>query len=453
MTEPPSNRRSRREFLAASAFAASALTVQPDLLRRLSRTDDRPMLTLALRAARWIEKSTHREGAGLRWPADPRRPESVDFDFYNGMPGVVLFFALLHDATGDPHWLELARGGGDSLIAALDGGTLDAGLYIGLAGIGYTLDTLAAVGAKGPYREGADRAWREIVRRQNLAGLWGESYDIISGGAGTALGLLAAAKTRRDPTLVAAATRAGAALLAAGETDHGGLMWFPAGNFRRNYPNFSHGTAGVGYTLATLHQVTGEDRFLQGALAAARYLDGVATRANGTAKIFHQSGGGEERFYLSWCHGPVGTSRLFYRLHQITREKQWADWVDSLAGAVFASGIPEQRTPGFWSNISQCCGNVGVGQFCIDLARYRPSAGLAAFQQRVVTDTMRRATDDSNGLRWIQAENRTQPDNLMAQTGFMQGAAGVGTFLLQADALARNQSWGLSQPDTPFHRG
>ena len=63
---------------------------------------------------------------------------------------------------------------------------------------------------------------------------------------------------------------------------------------------------------------------------------------------------------------------------------------------------------------------------------------------------MSRATDDAAGLRWVQAENRVQPENLVAQTGFMQGAAGVGTFFLQLDALSRGVTWSVPWPDTPW---
>jgi len=111
---------------------------------------------------------------------------------------------------------------------------------------------------------------------------------------------------------------------------------------------------------------------------------------------------------------------------------------------------PETRTSGFWNNISQCCGNAGVGQFCIDLVRNLRDARSRQFIRRVVDDTLRRATDDDAGIRWVQAQHRVQPENLVAQTGFMQGAAGVGTFFLQLDALEQGKPWPLPFPDTPF---
>jgi len=113
--------------------------------------------------------------------------------------------------------------------------------------------------------------------------------------------------------------------------------------------------------------------------------------------------------------------------------------------------VPEQRTPGFWNNISQCCGNSGVGEYFLTLNRIMPNARYAEMVRRVAADTLRRATADGDGLKWVQAENRVSPDVVIAQTGFMQGAAGVGTFFLHLDAAARGApSPGVIWPDTPF---
>jgi lantibiotic modifying enzyme len=447
----------RREWIAQSAFA-SALIGVPSLRDALARArgtgQDRPYLALALRTARWIERSRQVTDRGTVYPADPLKPEAVGLDFYNGMPGVVAFHAALASATSDPRWLDAARAGADALVQDLaTTDKLDAGLYTGVAGIAHTLDCVSAAGGGKRYHNAAVRATALLAQRAKTSATgvtWSDSWDIISGVAGTGLYLLQAAAARRDRALIDLASQAGRQLLAVGEASDGGLMWYPAGSFKRNYPNFSHGTSGVAYFLATLYQQTKDRQFLDGALRGAAYLDAVATRTGGSTKIFHQSGGGEDRFYLSWCHGPVGTARLFYRLHQITGDAKWLGWVDSLTRAVLESGVPEQRTSGYWNNISQCCGNVGIGQYCIDLARYRPSPTTADLLHRVVADTRTRAQDDDAGLRWIQAENRTQPENLVAQTGFMQGAAGVGMFLLQLDAFERGKPWGFPQPDTPW---
>lgn len=440
--------RTRRTFLTAAAAAAAGLAFPASRFGLFAATRGpgaRPYLDLAVRCATWIDASGQEGPAGRLWPADPLKPGSVSYDYYNGMPGVVAFLAALHDATGDVRWLNRAGRGAASLVAVLDADAdrLDSGLYTGLAGLAWTLRTVARVARSNELDAAAARAEQRLVERSAAAPA---SWDIISGAAGTGLYLLSTG----TPAGRAAAIRAGDALLAVAEPAGAGRMWFPGPNLRRNYPNFSHGTAGVGYFLATLHQQTGERRFLDGALSGAAYLESVATRRDGATTIFHTSGGGENRFYLSWCHGPVGTARLFHRLHQITGEARWMEWTRSLTRGVFTSGAPEGRTEGYWNNISQCCGNVGIGQYCVDLARYLPSLASEALQTRVLENTMARATDDQHGLRWVQAENRTEPENLVAQTGFMQGAAGVGTFLLQLDALEGGRAWRWPFPDTPF---
>lgn len=448
----------RREWFGQTALATAVLglpsSLRAELIAGRAGGAKRSYLDLAIRAAKWIEVSKQVTDHGTRYPADPLEPESVGLDFYNGMPGVVTFYAALHQATDDVAWLRAAMAGAEYLIHEIDtnGDQLDAGLYTGLAGLGYTFDCLDRAGA-GDRSFGVARRVADLIKARakvSEAGTqWTDSWDIISGSAGTGLFLVSAGKVW-DKAYLSLARDAGRRLLAAGEPAEGGLMWYPAASFRRNYPNFSHGTAGVGYFLATLYQATDDRQFLDGALKAAAYLDAVATRKDGGTTIFHQSGGGENRFYLSWCHGPVGTARLFYRLHQITGDPKWLDWVHSLTRGVLESGVPEQRTDGYWSNISQCCGNIGIGQYCIDLARYLRTPEAKGLLDRVVTNTMKRATDDAAGLRWVQAENRTQPENLVAQTGFMQGAAGVGTFLLQLDAFEQGKVWKFPQMDTPF---
>jgi lantibiotic modifying enzyme len=449
----------RREFLSEAALAAAAAAgLGPGFVAALAgqqKTAARPYLDVAVRCAEWIDRSAQERPDGLAWPSDPLKPASISLDFYNGMPGVVAFFANLYQASGDARWRERAERGGKFLVAesARQADRLGAGLYTGFGGLGTTYMTLEAVKAGGSFGAEARKAAAGLAARAktNTDGVeWSDVNDIISGTAGTGLFLLHAAHAWNDPSLEDLAARAGRRLLAKGVPAEGGMMWFPSGTAGANYPNFSHGTAGVAYFLATLYSRSHDKAFLDGALAGARYLDAVSTRRGDGRAIFHVTGGGENRFYLSWCHGPVGTARLFYRLLEVTRDEQWRRWIDELTNWVLASGAPEQRSDGYWNNISQCCGNVGIGQYFIDLARRGWTIPPDTMRDRVVKNTLSRATDDANGLRWVQAENRVSPENLVAQTGFMQGAAGVGTFFLQLDALARGVAWTTPMPDTPW---
>ena len=215
-------------------------------------------------------------------------------------------------------------------------------------------------------------------------------------------------------------------------------------------PNFSHGTAGVAYFLATLHQRTGERAFLDAALGGARHLRSIAVRDGAGFKVHHHDGDGTDLFYLSWCHGPAGTARLFHRLAEITREPEWSALVDHCASAIAATGIPERRTPGFWNNVSQCCGNAGVAEFFIDVHRLRGDVRYLHFARRNADDLLARATRDAAGTRWVQAEHRVRPELLVAQTGWMQGAAGMGALLLHLDGALAGRPRAIVLPDSPF---
>jgi len=448
----------RREWLERTALAALAVSLPRTglALPRLTGRPARRHLELALRAAEWIETSRQATEHGAAWPADPKRPDSVDYDLYNGMPGVVLFMTELARVTKDARWREAAERGADHLwgVSQDPNQKLDTGLYTGIAGLGFTFMTLSDLTGKAEDVRRSRAMVDALAKRAKLASGaadWNGSHDIISGNAGVGLLLLEAHRRWRDPSHLELAAQAGRALVNGGEPKEGGTMWFPGRELRRNYPNFSHGTSGVGYFLATLHQHTGERSFLDAALAGARYLDAIADRDGDRTLIFHHEPGGESLYYLSWCHGPGGTARFFARLGRITGERRWSDWVDSLTRGLFGTGVPERRTPGFWENISQCCGNVGVGEYMLDLATFAPTVESRRMVDRVVADTMTRSkVDGHDRLSWIQAENRVEPENLVAQTGYMQGAAGVGSFFLRLDAFERGTARGLRFPDTPF---
>jgi lantibiotic modifying enzyme len=230
----------------------------------------------------------------------------------------------------------------------------------------------------------------------------------------------------------------------------GGLKWAMTPQFDRLMPNFSHGTAGCAYFLATLYLETKDKEFLSAALAGAKYLKAVAKTEGNVCLVFHHEPRGEDLFYLGWCHGPGGTARLFYRLYQATGDREWLDWVKRSARGVMASGIPPKRLPGFWNNVSQCCGSAGVAEFMLDLHRITKDRAYLTFAKGVTDDLLQRGTRDEKGLRWVQAEHRIKPDLLIAQTGYMQGAAGIGVMLFHLDAFERGLKKRITLPDCPY---
>ena len=407
---------------------------------------------LAVDVAKWIKTSRVNTLFGYAWPADPADPKSISTALYSGSPGVVLFLIELHRATGDAAYLDDARRGADELLTKVK--TQEAmGLYEGVAGLGFTLGEAWRATTDEKYHKGALSAVHLLGEKAAAVrnGVqWSNTTDIISGGAGIGLFLLYADQELKDPAAKALAIKAGDRLLALGTPDKGGTKWAMNPASPRLMPNFSHGTAGIAYFLATLYQATREQRFLDGALSGARYLLAIAKTDGDICLVQHNQPDGLDLYYLGWCHGPTGTARLFYQLAQVTGDKTWMRWVEKAANGILTSGIPEQRTPGFWNNVSQCCGSAGVAQFMLDLHGVTKDPRYLAFAQRMTTDLLARATRDSNGTRWVQAEHRVRPELLVAQTGYMQGAAGIGMWLLRLDAQQRKLTPFVRFPDSPW---
>lgn len=430
----------RREFLQ-SGLAAAILLETPGFWPPSH-------LDVALKAERWIRTTRIPTEHGVSWPANPLRPERVTPELYNGYSGVVLFYLELFRATGDRQHLSEAVAGARQLAALLPKTAeevRDAGLYTGIAGLGFVIGQAAMHSGDNQLATAARHSLELVKASARPAGKgvqWSDSNDIISGMAGTGLYLLRSG----DREAVQVAIRAGDRLLETGEPAQGGLKWGISPRVAAKYPNFSHGAAGVGYFLARLYEVTKEQRFLTGALAAMTYLDAVANKENGGWKVFHVEPNGEDRYYLSWCHGPAGSARLFYQLDRVARQPIAAERIGQCASATIDMGVPEKQSPGYWNNISQCCGNCGVGEFFVSLSNRMPRAEYRQIVERVAANTLERATAEGDGLKWIQAENRVSPNDVIAQTGLMQGAGGVGIFFLHAHDYSKR----IPLPDNPW---
>jgi len=410
-------------------------------------------LEKALQAAVWIDSSAVQVPGGSKvWPPDPKALHTVDNTLYTGNPGVILFFLEAYYSTGKKQYLDDACEGANSLLDAV-AHEKEMGLYTGISGIGFVLWEVFKASKKEKYRDGVYQCLQLIRDKAKRVGegiQWNSGTDIISGTAGIGLFLVTMAKELKDPILYDLAAGAGKRLLELGIPVKNGLKWRMDPDFQGLMPNFSHGTAGIAYFLATLYKDTKKEEFLNGALAGASYLLSIAKTAGNTCLIFHHEPSGEDLYYLGWCHGPAGTARLFYRLYEVTGDKAWMEWVKKSANGVMHSGIPGKQTPGFWNNVSRCCGSAGVAEFFLDLYRITNNKKYIAFSKKMTHHLLKKATPGEKGFKWIQAEHRVRPDLLVAQTGLMQGAAGIGLWLLKLDAFEKGKKEKISFPDSPY---
>jgi lantibiotic modifying enzyme len=219
------------------------------------------------------------------------------------------------------------------------------------------------------------------------------------------------------------------------------------------FPNFELGTAGVAYVLARVYEETREPRFLKAAEAGAQHIQSIATLQGNAALVHYREPDLTDLYYLGYCHGPPGTARLFYQLHQVTGKREYFEWVEKLARGVVASGVPEKLTPGYWNVACQCCGSAAEVEFFLSLWLITGKSEYRSFARRVADQLISRSTNlDGKGNRWYQAWTRVKPWDVSAETGYKIGAAGIGAALIHTHLAVNDRYSAILFPDNPFPR-
>jgi len=425
-------------------------------------------LDIALEAERWISSLQRTTDHGIAWGHSREEPDRISHTLYNGSPGIIVFYLELHSATEQTHFLDIACSGADDLASyARTTSPKSCSLSAGWPGFAFALAevgrcsgeerfTVAAVDCRDRLHDssqnmGSGIGWIEPMPFSDVHGFTGdrEVFDASSGAASAGFALLYAARTRLHSDALEWARQVGDRLLEVAEPTEDGLNWSLMSDmpFPWNPSNFAHGAAGVGSFMALLHEATGDGSYLDAATAAAAHIASIASEVGDGHLVHHNDFYGSGLYYLSACHGPPGTTRLFNVLHRITGDRQYADWTDGALRGLLSTGVPEQRTDGFWDNVSQCCGDAGVGDWAAASWQETQDDRYLDLARREAAVLSERRLQVGDGCCWPQVEHRNRPEFVQAQTGYMQGAAGLGSFLLHLGTALAGDPVRIALPD------
>jgi len=399
---------------------------------------------LAREALEWLLVVARGCGESVAWTGRPDDGE-LDPTLYSGASGIVVALLEGYRHFGDDRYGQAAERGARSVATAVGEGWELSSLYLGLAGMAFTLRAVHSLLGDRSADRAAARAL-DLVRSRFDGERWGDQFELLGGNAGIALG---AARAGDLDLAVLAVTP----YLSTAEVTPGGVHWEVRAGLPARFHHLSHGTLGIVYALAAVGHAAGRGDLIELALAGA--ADVVSRNEAGPAGFLVPHSDPQhrpelvERYSYGWCHGPAGDAQVFRVLAQVTGDPAWRDLADRCWHTVTHSGLPRRLRPGFWDNSGRCCGTAGVLALACD--RHVEQAEDLGFAGVLVGDLAARATVDADGARWCNYEHRVSPSTLAPRTGWAMGNAGIARELLRYARIrdGRDPDYAIAWPDQP----
>jgi lantibiotic modifying enzyme len=425
-------------------------------------------LDAVLGAEKMLRKKCVETGDGIYWQ-DVLQDEP-DRAFYSGSAGVLYFYIKLYKALNRESDKKIIDGAVDYLVNTWKEFKVadmssplpeaDNGFYTGLVALTIPLieayDIEADTARKETIKAAVSAITEEVLRRASTEDgklFWRKNLAMFYDG-GVVLQLLQVAEFLDDKALTEKVVESGRYLAdTAYKHKEGGLVYdgYNGGN-PYVAPNFEFGSAGAGFTLLRLYEVSGDKAFLDKAISCAEFLDKISIRQKKGILIPYRYGGADKTiFYLGSCHGPAGTGKFFYKLYKVTKDEKYLRQLYSLYDGLEALGGPGKMSEGLWNCINLCCGAAGHVQVYVALyvstkeekwlELARKSAGILLGEKE---------TTEDGAAYWEVALDRVSPEVFTVPVGYYDGIAGIASALLQIYLVEEGKFDWKRLVDDPF---
>ena len=345
---------------------------------------------------------------------------------YDGSSGVALFLAALEKLTSGAGFRDLALGALQPLRYLLQYSIdfeyrektavqIDIGGAMGLGSFLYALVRCSQFLEEPALLEDARQA-ASLVTPERIA--MDQALDVMTGVAGTILGLLALYKAVADPAVLEQTIACGQHLLNHRvASEFGPRAW--ADTDGKLLTGFSHGAAGIAYALLQLYAATQAPVFLEAAEEAIAYERSVfSTEARNWPDLRAlTSSDSEPLFGTSWCHGApgIGLARLGCQTILDTSEIQYE----------IETAVHITQKFGMQGIDHICCGNFGRLEVILVAAQKLSRPALLEIAQKQAAWVVNRA--EQTGAFYL-FHNLPQG---VYNPSFFQGVAGIGYELLR----------------------
>lgn len=449
------------------------------LLPQFQQVTSDDYLTGAKEAAKWLETRVVETEHGIYW-SNPDN-EEIKLDIYSGSAGIILFYLEYAQLTGDSHYFEQAEKAADYLKHYIK--TTDLTEYKpGLVGLEFTkaqwafnsghtgilfalIEVAKATGSK-TYAETAYEATHTLLddAEETDSGLKWSGYTGILADGGILLYLIYAAKYFADTRFAEAAAQTSEYFLSTSipvaedqirfEPFDTELVTVVFGlqsdaGYKHEFPNFEYGTAGTAFILAKLYEWGRDDKYLHAAVKAANYVRSLEVEVAPEAALIPLSLPDlSDLFYVGYCHGPVGSSRVFQLLYELTGKPEYKSDVEKLARGIIATQAPELHSDGYWRFHGQCCGTASFIELFVNADKQAQDDEFINYALRTGDKLLSEsfATSDK-GASWPHSWGRLSPKIVTTDVGYFDGAAGIGSALLHLYGALNKQDIKIYMPD------
>jgi type 2 lantibiotic biosynthesis protein LanM len=295
-------------------------------------------------------------GLGMVAETEHVRLQLIGDGLYEGRCGVALFLAALGMVTGSRRWDEIVQLALQPLRSALREANSESlrsrtPVSQSVGGVGaviYALVRISEFLSDASLLNDASYLGASLTSEDVNADA---GLDVLSGSAGAILGLVSLGRATGETAPIELARLFGEHLLEQRVSDRGlPLAWSTIAP--RPLTGFSHGAAGIAYSLLRLYQVCGDDRFRLAAQEGIRYERALFsdTKCN-WPDLRHGDRESDATYPVQWCHGAAGIALARLGGNAIALDDETNDEVSAALGTVTQAGQ---------SSLDHlCCGNMG----------------------------------------------------------------------------------------------
>ncbi|HJS64664.1 MAG TPA: lanthionine synthetase LanC family protein [Nitrososphaeraceae archaeon] len=359
--------------------------------------------------------------------------KSLGCNVYDGTAGIAFFLSTLYRYTKNDDYRETTEG---AIIHALSkvnelSSTSRFSVFTGKLGIAYVCTQIGNNLDRNIFIEKALDILRELQDNFEKEHL----MDFISGNASGIPALLNLYDFYKDEKILNLSVLLGDELIETATKDSYGWSWDYRANgvklCSHNLAGFSHGAAGIGYSLLELFNITKDTKYLEAVNNAFSYENHWFSEQNNNWPDFRSDGQGaanksELSYAVAWCHGAPGIGLSRIRAYDLIKDTKYL--VDSQAALKTSVMNLEQilnsnSNPNF-IDFSLCHGLSGISETLLYADSIFKDGAYKSVAEKVGLYGIEKYV--SKGLPWpcgIRKGGETP--------SLMLGLAGIGYFYLQ----------------------